>query len=324
MWRTLLIANAHKLSLRNGWLIIEEHIDGQEEPKNTEIPIDDIFSVVIDNCMLTITVAVTNALTAAGVHLIFCDEKHMPASIILPHNTHYRPFNVIKSQIAMTEEFKDVLWQQVIRQKISNQARVLSMSGCGTNIFEQISGWVDEVEPGDIGNREGIAAKFFFRSIYGSAFLRMADDGINSALNYGYAIIRSAVAKTLIAYGYNPVLGIHHISETNPYNLADDLMEPLRPLVDLWVDQNNDDLLTELSKENRLDLVNLLNEIVEFDDKRMKVRYAIDRYISSLTTAITKNNPKLLKLPIIKNYTLDPLSRGTEDEKPLYESFSHV
>lgn len=122
------------------------------------------------------------------------------------------------------------------------------MSGAGTKVCERMQQLAQEVLSGDTGNREGIAAKMFFRNFYGCDFIRFENDIINIALNYGYAVIRSSVARSLCAYGYNCALGIHHINEANPFNLADDLMEPLRPLADIWVWQNNEDLVDTLTK----------------------------------------------------------------------------
>ena len=139
----------------------------------------------------------------------------------------------------------------------------------------------------------------------------MEEDVTNAALNYGYAIIRSSVCKTLVAYGYNCVLGIHHISEQNAYNLADDMMEPLRPLVDLWTDNSRDDLFQELTKTNRRDLINLINVPVKMGKRKTRVRYAIDRYISSLTSAIDKNDPELLQLPSL--IEIDEMFEDDED-----------
>lgn len=111
--------------------------------------------------------------------------------------------------------------------------------------------------------------------------------------------MRSAVAKALTAYGYNCVLGLHHINESNAFNLADDLMEPLRPLVDVWVDENHEDLVNELTKQQRNELATLVNAVILWDGKKMRVRNAIDKYVSSLTTAIRSLDPNELKLPVL-------------------------
>jgi CRISPR-associated protein Cas1 len=239
------------------------------------------------------------AITAAGAHILICDHKHMPQTVVYPLNNHYRPLNVIKKQLAMGEDFKAGIWQKIVREKIKNQARVLKICGISHDKFQKMHLFAADVVPGDTGNREGIAAKWFFRALYGSDFIRHADNAINAALNYGYAIIRSAVGKTLAAYGYNCVLGVHHINEGNPFNLAEDLMEPLRPIVDLWVDQNSDELSGNLSKDNRLELINLINRHVFIDNKSMSLRNAIDKYVSSLTTAIERQKPDLINIPVI-------------------------
>lgn len=146
--------------------------------------------------------------------------------------------------------------------------------------------------------------------MFGCTFKRSDDDITNAALNYGYTIIRSAVAKTLTAYGYNCILGIHHINEQNAFNLADDIMEPFRPLVDLWTDNSCDDLWEELTKTNRKELINLVNVPIKMDNKKTRVRYAIDKCVSSLTSAIDENDPELLLLP-----TLIPIEDDFEDDE---------
>lgn len=263
------------------------------------IPIEDIYCLVLDNQQTIVTVPAITALTNAGIHMLICDDKHMPTSAVYAHNTHYRPLNVLKKQIGMDPKFKDALWKEVVRAKLYNQARVLELSSLPFEKFIRLYQLMDEVEDGDIGNREGIGAKWYFRSLFGSSFLRYSDDGINKALNYGYSIIRSAVTKTLTAYGYNSVLGIHHINESNPFNLADDLMEPLRPLVDIWVDQNHEELLIDLTKQQRKELINLVNHTMLCDGKKMRVRNAIDKYISSFTSAIEAGNVGKIHFPIL-------------------------
>jgi CRISPR-associated protein Cas1 len=306
MFRTIIVSQGERISIRDRWVVVN---DGSAERK---IPMDDIYSVVIDNPMASLTVPAMTALTSNGTHLLLCDEKHMPVTVVLAQNHHYRPLAVIRKQINLPETFKNDLWKRIVKGKVQNQARVLELCGVDQQRSERLYALADEVVPGDIGNREGIAAKMFFRSLFGTSFIRMNDDGINSALNYGYAILRSAVSKTLAAYGYNCVIGIHHINENNPFNLADDMMEPLRPIVDLWVDENHDDLFDELTKYHRYALINLVNHFMLFDGKRMRVRNVIDKYISSLTSAIEKQDASLLKIPIIIRN--DPMNELDEDD----------
>ncbi len=131
---------------------------------------------------------------------------------------------------------KSKLWQRIVKQKIANQVKCLRLAGVNKKEIETIELICAEVLPDDKTNREAAAARHYFLALFGCVFKRTNDDVTNAALNYGYAIIRSAVAKTLVAYGYNCVIGLHHSNDYNAFNLADDMMEPLRTLVDLWVD----------------------------------------------------------------------------------------
>ena len=293
MWRTVIIAKGERIVLKSNWLVVHS------EENESHIPIDDIYAVVMDNRAAMVSVGVLTALTNAGAHVLFCDEKHMPVSVLLPHNTHYRPLAVVQSQLGMGDDLKDALWQRIVQKKIQNQCEVLRLVSVPSARWEPIVLLAQTVQPGDPQNREAVAAKRYFSALFGPGFSRADRDVTNAALNYGYAILRSAVGKTLAAYGYNCVLGIHHIGPRNPFNLADDLMEPLRPLVDYWVDSHMEELLDELTASNRRGLVNLLNHVVRMEGKKTRVRYAIDQYVSSLTTAIQKKDAQRLKLPDI-------------------------
>jgi len=292
MWRTVFVTKGEQISVRDGSLAVK----GEDE---NLIPVEDIYSVIIESIQTSVTVKAINALTESGAAIVTCDDKHMPCSLTLPLNTHYRSYSVLKAQIEMPEELKAALWKKIIRAKIINQAKVLAFSFRNISVRDKLFEFADEVTDGDVTNREGLAAKMFFRELYGSEFIRMADDAINSALNYGYAILRSAVSKSLVSYGFNCALGIHHIGEFNPYNLSDDLMEPFRPLVDYWTDINHLDLLDSLTLENKRGLINLLNRDVLFDKKKTKVRYAIDLMAKSLASCIEKGGDEYLLLPEI-------------------------
>ncbi|URN84946.1 type II CRISPR-associated endonuclease Cas1 [Acetobacterium wieringae] len=294
MFRTLIINTGEKITVKNNWLIVSEN---EEEKK---IPLSDIYSIVIDNPRTTLTIAALNAITQCGAHVLFCDESHLPVSHTYPMNGSYAPFGKLKMQIEMTEFFKGLLWKTIIQGKIQNQAKVLSLCKVPDEHVQRMLKFRDEVDYDDVTNREGIAAKWFFNRLYGAGFVRDHDNTINAALNYGYTIIRSSVAKTLAVFGFSCTLGIHHINRHNGFNLADDLMEPLRPLVDLWVDQNQEELVCELTKENRRDLVNLVNHTVLVGKRKYHLRYALTEYISSLTSAIAQEDVTLLKIPEIQ------------------------
>ena len=290
MWRTVFISTGQKLSVRNGNLLLK----GDEE---VIIPAEDIYTVVIESGRAVMTVPALNMLTSAGAHVILCDERHMPSSVILPLNMHYRPYSVLKMQIGASEEFKDLVWQDIVMAKILNQARVLQLSHVPKNHVENVKRYAKEVTLGDMTNREGLAAKIYFRYLFGSEFLRFSDDGLNYALNYGYSIIRSSISKHLAAYGFNCCLGIHHISEQNAFNLTDDLMEPFRPVVDLWVNNNHTEIVDELTRAQRISLIGLVNQEIMFNGRKMKIRNVMDLYIKNFTTSIMDDNPARMKYP---------------------------
>ena len=293
MWRTVIVNNGEKLLIRNNWLIVYSNNNEHQ------VPIEDIYAVVIDNHSTLFSVSVMTTLAQAGVHILFCDEKHIPVAASFPLNTHYKPLSVINRQFNLTEEFKNDIWSRIVKAKIINQYKCLHYCGIEKSKLEELLKISDAITSGDKNNREAVAAKKYFKMLFGCTFKRSDNDITNAALNYGYSVVRSSVCKTLCVYGFNCVLGVHHINQSNPFNLADDIMEPLRPLVDLLVDENCDNLFETLTKENRRTLVNVVNLPVLINEKKMRVRYAIDVYVRSLVTAINENNPDLLLIPQI-------------------------
>lgn len=291
MWRTIFVTTGEKITLQNGWVHI---VSPSQEAR---IPLEDLYSVVVDNRQALLSVPVLTAMAQAGVHVLLCDEKHLPCAELLPLGLHYRPLTVLQKQMKLSQTMKGLLWQRIVSEKIRNQARVLRLAGVGGEKAKKLEEMAQSVLPGDTGNREAQAARLYFPALFGAGFTRADEDVTNAALNYGYAILRSAVGKTLAAYGYSGVLGLHHMGAGNAFNLADDLMEPLRPLVDLWADSHCSDLYEALSRTNRRDLINLVNHVVRLDGKKMRVRYAIDLCVKSLTSAIDGQDAGLLRLP---------------------------
>lgn len=305
MWRTLIVTAGEKLTVKDNWL----HVYSPQQ--EARVPIGDLYSVVVDNRQALLSVSVLTQLAGAGIHVLLCDDKHLPCAELLPLALHYRPLTVLQKQMALSQGFKDLLWQRIVMAKIQNQAKALRLAGVGASKAKKLEELALRVLPGDVGNREAQAAKLYFPALFGAGFTRVQGDVTNAALNYGYAIIRSAVSKTVAGYGYSGVLGLHHIGPGNAFNLADDLMEPLRPLVDLWTDAHCDDLYEELTRTNRRDLIDLVNHVVIFNGKKMRVRYAIDQYVKSLTSAIEGQDAGLLHLPALTRD--DPLFEDEQD-----------
>ena len=291
MWRTVIVSQGERITVYNGNIRIT---NGEDE---SLIPLSDIYAVVIDNRAALISVNALALLAEKGAHVFFCNEKHIPVGVTLPLNTHFQPLAVIKRQLSLSQEEKDLLWQRLVQTKVFNQARCLEFAGVKRDKVSELIALAENVLPGDITGMEAVAAKKYFQALFGLGFTRRGEDVTNAALNYGYTILRSSVAKTLVAYGYNCVLGIHHCSEKNAFNLADDIMEPFRPMVDLWVDTNKDQLFDTLNKYNRKGLLNLLNEGITVGDKTMRLRNAIDYTVNSMTGALQRGKPQAVQMP---------------------------
>ncbi len=294
MWRSVIIYNGERLSVQDDWLVVSF-----EDDTSKKIPLEDLYCIVIDNKDLVLTVPTLSLIAKHRIHLILTDEKHLPVAQMYPMNTNYHCYRILKKQLEMTDDFKGEIWKRITQRKIENQATCLENVWAERDVVKRMRQLASEVLPHDVGNREGICAKLFFRNIYGADFIRFWDDDINAVLNYGYAIIRSGVAKSLVAHGFNCVMGVHHISETNEFNLADDFMEPLRPLVDEWIAKNTDCISEGLSKYVKNELVSLVNTEISIDGKTMKGRYAIDSMVKSFVTSLETQNPDRLILPEI-------------------------
>ena len=287
-WRSVVITRPTKLSVKNRQLKITQD-------EECTIPIEDISSIVLETPQISISSKVMSLMADNKVIMYSCDDKHLPNPTQKPPAQQSRELQNKHSQWNPTETFKTRCWQLVIMRKILNQAEVLKMCKkdfMGTHLEEMSK----KVNSGDTQNREAIAAKEYFQSLFANRFARSYDDIYNICLNYGYSIIRGAIARSVVSYGYIPAIGIHHKSELNNYNLVDDFMEPFRPIVDLWVKTNiTNDL--KFDKYIRAELVNLLNLDVKIQGKVQSVNNAINIMIASYTTAITQNDYKKLELP---------------------------
>lgn len=181
-----------------------------------------------------------------------------------------------------------------MQAKINNQAKCLELNEIDeAQTLYPIS---KSVASGDTTNREGYAARLYFKSLFGDDFKRDDETGINAALNYGYAILRSFIAKTIVAYGLEPSLGIHHKSQLNQFNLADDIIEPYRPIIDNFVYQNYVDWGEEFFTPQKAELQLLLNCAIEIDGNRHSVANAIELTIQSIIFSF-ENEEIALKLP---------------------------
>ena len=227
-WRNVIISNPARLSLKHGHLVVK-----QEEA--AEIPLEDIAVIIVESERTVFTAALLCELAERGVPLFTCGEGHLPCGVFMPYQRHSRFLKVLKCQMEQTLPFRKNCWKAVVKQKIKNQALCLDM--LGRRGGAELRALASEVRSGDPDNRESAAARIYFDS-YMPDTTRQEDNAVNAALNYGYAIMRGAVARSLTSYGFLCAAGIHHRNELNAFNLADDFMEVLRPVVDLWTARN--------------------------------------------------------------------------------------
>ena len=215
-----------------------------------------------------------------------------------PYNYHFKQLDVFTHQLEIDDDIKNEFWNQIVKRKIENSIRVLEMTSKEEFPISKLNEYISEVVDGDVKNREGLAAKMYFRSIFGSDFIRFFDDNINAALNYGYTILASAIIRNLAVFGLNTYLGIHHNSKINNFNLAYDFLEPYRSVVDKFVYDNKDDIVLPLSFEFRKKLISLLNKEVLHQNKKYTIEYSVSLLIKSYIKSFSTGEIKL-DLPTI-------------------------
>ncbi len=291
--KTLYFGNPAYLSLKNKQLVIklpevEKNDQLPSEIKKESIrtiPIEDIGVLIIDNGRITITQGVIEALLENNSALVTCDNTRMPIGLMLPLSGNKTQTERFRDQINATLPLKKQLWQQTVQSKIRNQAYVLSNKN--NSIVDNMYAWASEVKSGDPDNYEARAAVYYWANLFNEieGFYRDRE-GIppNNLLNYGYAILRAVVARSLIASGLLPTLGIFHRNKYNAYCLADDIMEPYRPFVDKLVCEivakGND--IKELTQETKFKLLNIPVIDVIMDGQRSPLMNAVGKTTSSL------------------------------------------
>ncbi|NLY04468.1 MAG: type II CRISPR-associated endonuclease Cas1 [Campylobacter sp.] len=290
-FRTVVISKPAKISLKNNNLCIDNE-DGV-----AMLLLKDILCIVLESQQVTITSALISKLADAKVVLLSCDDSHNPNGIFFSYLGHYQSSGVIRYQIDLSKHTKAILWQKIIKQKVQNQAKLLAQKDINT--AKKLIYLSKTVKLGDATYVESNAAAIYFPSLFYKGFVRDDLCGINSALNYGYSIVRATITRALAISGLNPNLGIKHDNAYNPFNLADDIIEPYRPFVDKVVyKMHNENLLDDfLNKENKHDLLSILSQKTIIDNKSYPISRAISKTIQSLTACI-KGESKELKLPI--------------------------
>lgn len=287
-WRTVVISKRAKLDLQLNYMVVRGEI-------TTKIHLSEISLLLVESTAVAVTASLLSELVKRKIKVIFCDEKRNPVSELVSYYGSHDTSSKVKKQIEWTKEHKDFVWTEIVTEKIRKQRDLLKRIGKEEEA-DLLTGYIREVQPGDVTNREGHAAKVYFNALFGLDFTRTADNLTNAALNYGYTIILSAFNREIAANGYITQLGLFHDNMFNQFNLGSDLMEPFRILVDETVLYMK---LVEFEHSEKMLLVNILNQEVFIDGKRNYVNNAIKIYCKSIFDAL--NEADLSQIKFYKN-----------------------
>ncbi|MDL2230164.1 type II CRISPR-associated endonuclease Cas1 [Alistipes sp. OttesenSCG-928-L06] len=287
--RTLFFSSPVNLSLRNGQLTF--CLKEAPDEKRT-VPIEDIGFVVLEHPMINVTLPLLNALSENNVAVIFCNDKQMPASMLLNLDSNSTQGESFRAQIEASEPLKKNLWKQTVEAKIRNQARLLHKLGLDGDSLKPL---YMNVKSGDTDNREGVAARLYWNMLFDRNFVRAREGSPpNNLLNYGYTILRAAVARSLMGSGLLPAFGIFHRNRYNAFPLADDIMEPFRPFVDEIVHWLYFSGETELTKEVKASLLRVLVVDTQFDKLVRPLDVGLSTTTASLTRCFTGKEKKII------------------------------
>ncbi len=295
--RTVYFESAAHLSFKNGQLVYTPRPEG----KVRTVPIEDIGFVVLDNHSITLSLRLIEELTAGNAAVVFCDKLHHPTAMSIPFNGNTTHAKTLAAQLEMSEPLKKNLWKQTVEIKIKNQAAMLQRTG--SSGADALRRHAESVKSGDTDNREGAAARIYWQNLFGDEFRRERfGNGPNRLLNYAYAILRAAVARSLVGSGLYPAIGIHHHNQYNAFALADDVMEPYRPyadeiVFDLWkkipVEEDG------ISKEQKQRLLKLLAADVHLTNTLRPLMVGLSITTASLVRCIGGEQKKV-DYPIMK------------------------
>lgn len=278
-----MVSSSAKLDYQMGYLVVRKDT-------TTKIHLGEIRTLLIESTAVSLTAALLSELVKKKVKVIFCDEKRNPSAEMMPYYGSHDCSLKIKRQTAWSDDIKGAVWTEIVFEKIRQQKCLLQE--LGKNEAMLLQEYLGEIEYGDATNREGHAAKVYFNALFGKSFTRTDDLLINAALNYGYSILLSAFNREIVLNGYLTQLGLFHDNMFNQFNLGSDLMEPFRILVDRKVYEMKPE---KFEKEEKLQLVNILNQEVTIDGKRNYVVNAIKIYCKSIFDAINDNDVSLIR-----------------------------
>lgn len=269
-FRTIVITSKSKLNYKNRFLVVKKDLEEQY------VHLSEIDTLIIDSISVSISSYLLKELSDYKINVIFCDEKHNPYGELTSFYSSYNSSKTIANQIKWSKKEKDILWKQIVINKLKNQAYLLKKIKSPN--YKLLESYILEVKEGDKTNREGHAAKVYFNSLFGKKFTRNALDNINSALNYGYAVLLSTINKEIVSNGYLTQLGIHHKNEYNDFNLTCDLMEVFRPIIDSFVYFNQE---RTFDTNYKLDIINIFNTSFKYKNKKYTLKDILKKYVKT-------------------------------------------
>lgn len=282
-WRVVVISKRAKLDYQLGYLLVRNE-------SVTKIHLGEISTLLIESTAVSITTSLLAELTKKKIKVIFCDEKRNPSSELVGYYGSHDTSSKVRNQIQWSRNSKDAVWTEIVTEKIRKQKKLLEYQGKEES--KLLDSYLQEIKWNDETNREGHAAKVYFNALFGLDFTRTTDCSVNSALNYGYSIILSAFTREITANGYITQLGLFHDNMFNQFNLASDLMEPFRVLVDKEVLEMK---FEEFEVDEKRRLVNILNHEVVIDGKVQYVNNAVKIYCKSVFDALNENDSSLIR-----------------------------
>lgn len=277
-FRNVIVSERCKLEYSLNYLICRK---GMEEKR---ILLDEIKTIMIQTTQVSITTNLITMISKKKIKLIFCDEKSNPECELVPYQNNFYSYRKIKEQINFVDNAQSI-WAEIVKRKIINQANNLHLMNKDEE-FNMLLSYANDVRLDDHTNREGHSAKVYFNALFGMNFNRSQSNSINMFLNYGYSILLSSINREIKMLGYLTELGIHHIGESNPFNLSCDLIEPIRPLVDYYV------ITEKVNIDNfKLEFVKMLNLEVKYNNQKIFLDNAIHLYVVDILNKIKKSDP---------------------------------
>ena len=283
-WRTVVIASSAKLDYQMGYLVVR-----RDDVK--KIFLDEISILIIENTAVSLTAALLSAMTKKKIKVIFCDEKRNPSSELIPYSGSHNSSLKIRNQIRWNNSIKEEVWTVIVSDKIRKQAEYLQE--LNMTQAKLLLSYLKDLREGDSTNREGHAAKVYFNALFGLEFTRSEECAINAALNYGYSIILSAFNREIVKNGYITQLGLFHDNMFNPFNLASDLMEPFRVIIDRIVVEIKPDVFEH---EEKMQVVDVLTKYVRIAGRKETVLNAIKIYTKSVFDALEDQDISIIRL----------------------------